>query len=65
VKLLKEIGLFGYRWMVETAYPVIKRKYTSSIREKHLDAQNATLALLTLVYNLHVFLIFLVCIRAF
>jgi transposase len=55
VKLLKEIGLFGYRWMVETAYSVIKRAFTSSIREKRLDAQNATLALLTLVYNLHVF----------
>jgi transposase len=54
VKLLKDIGLFGYRWMVETAYSVIKRKFTSYIREKRLDTQNSTLALLTLAYNLHV-----------
>jgi hypothetical protein len=55
VILCKEIGLFGYRWIVETAYSVMKRKFSSYIREKRLDSQNSTLALFTLAYNLHIY----------
>jgi hypothetical protein len=52
--LFREIGLVGYRQMVETVYSVIKRTFTSYIREQRLNAQNSMLAFFTLAYNLHV-----------
>ena len=50
VSILKDCWLFGYRWMVETVYSVIKRKFTDNIREK-LDSSRITISnLIALTY---------------
>lgn len=51
VWLMKEIGLFGYRWMVETVYSVIKRKFWETVREVNEHWRRLTMLFKWLAYN--------------
>lgn len=51
VWLLKEIGVFGYRWMVETVYSVIKRKFGEIVRDATDHAKRTTMLFKWLAYN--------------
>ena len=51
VWLMKEIGVFGYRWMVETVYSVIKRKFWETVREKTEHGKRLKMLFKWLAYN--------------
>jgi hypothetical protein len=51
VWLLKEVWVFWYRWMVETVYSVIKRKFWEMVRDTLDEAKKLTMCFKALAYN--------------
>ena len=46
-------GLFGKRWLIETVFSVIKRKFGDAIRARSFMLQRRETAIKMLVYNIH------------
>ena len=53
VNAAKLDGLFGKRWLVETVFSVIKRKFGDTVRSRSYQLQGRETAIKMLVYNIY------------
>lgn len=51
----KLMGIYGKRWLCETMNSVIKRKFGDSVRERKEKNKKKIVSLMTIAYNIHVF----------
>jgi IS5 family transposase len=54
-RVAKWMGIYGKRWICETMNSVVKRKFGDSIREKKERNKKRIVSLMSIVYNIHVF----------